>query len=533
MAKTSMINQLKQGLIVSCQAEEGFPLNTPEHLTALAQSAVIGGAKGIRASDPDNIRLMKQKLDVPIIGIYKYDYDGFEVRITPTLKEIEVIIEAGSDIVALDATKRPRPDGMSLDDLFANLKARYDVPLMADISTLDEGIKAAEMGADIVATTLSGYTDYSPQQAGPDLALIRDLAAAIDVPIIAEGRIGGADDVQAALQAGAHAVVVGSMITRPHMITERFVAGTSPVVAESVIAIDIGGTKIAGGIVTAGADLQHVEQVSTPATSGARVIIQTIELIKHLAQALPEGPPAAIGISTGGQISPEGHILSATDTITDWAGIDLVRQLQARFQRPVRVLNDGHAATLAEAHYGASTGYQTVLGLTIGTGLGGGLVYNGRLHPGNLGLAGSIGHIKIVPDGRRCSCGRQGCVEAYVSGPALRQAYNAHFEEQAASSGQAVADLALAGDQLAQSTVKEMGRYLGLGIANGLATLDADVVVIGGSVAQIGDLLFESIRQGLAEFGFASTVNTPIVPSTFGPQAGLIGAAIAARQRAA
>lgn len=528
--KSTLIAQLHHNLIVSCQAEEGFPLNTPEHLTALAQTAIIGGAKGIRASDPANIRLMKQTLNVPIIGIYKFDYDGFEVRITPTIKEIEAIVEAGSDIIAFDATHRPRPDGMALEELFSILKGRYDLPLMADISTLAEGIKAAELGADIVATTLSGYTNYSPQQSGPDLQLIRKLAAAIDLPIIAEGKIRGPEDVRAALQAGAHAVVVGSMITRPHLITEKFVAGTHPVETNPVVAIDIGGTKIGCGIVGSECDLYEKGQIPTPAKSGKAVMAQTIGLIGQLRLTSLGQEAQAIGISTGGQISPDGRILSATDTISDWAGRDLARILQDHFGLPVSVINDGHAATLAEAHYGAGQGYQAVLGLTIGTGLGGGFVYAGQLQPGKMGLAGSIGHIKIVPNGWRCSCGQPGCVEAYVSGPALLKAYKAQAKTKA-NSAQAVADLAQRGDHLAQTAIKQMGRHLGLGIANGLAALDADVVVIGGSVAQIGDLLFDSIRESLADFGFASTAQTPILPARFGPQAGLIGAAIQARQQ--
>ena len=128
-AKAAVFEQLQHSLIVSCQAEEGFPLNKPEHLTAIAQTAVIGGASAIRASIPVNIRAMKQVLQVPIIGIYKKDYPGFDVRITPTLVEVEAIVQAGSDIIALDATFRPRPDGKGFADLFQNIRDRFDVPI--------------------------------------------------------------------------------------------------------------------------------------------------------------------------------------------------------------------------------------------------------------------------------------------------------------------------------------------------------------------------------------------------------------------
>lgn len=224
----NLLSQLKHTLIVSCQAEEGYPLNTPEHLTAMAQTAVIGGASAIRASIPVNINAMKQVLDVPIIGIYKYDYPGFDVRITPTIVEVEAVVQAGSDIVALDATSRPRPDGMSFAELYQITRDRFDVPIMADISTFEEGVSAAELGVDLVGTTLSGYTTYSKQQPGPNIELIQRLAAAVDIPVIAEGRINTPEDVRAALAAGAYAVVVGSMITRPHLITQRFLTGFSP-----------------------------------------------------------------------------------------------------------------------------------------------------------------------------------------------------------------------------------------------------------------------------------------------------------------
>lgn len=224
----SIIEHLKNSLIVSCQAEEGFPLNTPEHLAAMAATAVIGGAKGIRASEPANIRAMRQAVDVPIIGIYKYDYSGFDVRITPTMREIKAVVEAGAHIIALDATHRPRPDGKSFAELYHDIRVRFDTPIMADISTFEEGLSATELGVDLVGTTLSGYTSYSKQQSGPDIELIQRLAMSLDIPVIAEGRISSPEDVRAAIVSGAYAVVVGSMITRPHLITQYFLSGLLP-----------------------------------------------------------------------------------------------------------------------------------------------------------------------------------------------------------------------------------------------------------------------------------------------------------------
>ena len=526
MSRSERVAQLRHKLVVSCQAEEGFPLNTPEHLAAIAATAVIGGASGIRASEPDNIRAIRQVVEVPIIGIYKKIYPDSEVYITPTMAEVEAIVEAGSDIIALDATDRPRPGDLTLAALIHAIRDRFDIPLMADISTLEEGVIAAQMGVDIVATTMAGYTPYSRKLTGPDIELIQALQAKIDRPIIAEGRINSPEAVRQALDAGAHAVVVGSAITRPHLLTERFAAATQPPTRDPVIAIDIGGTKIAGAVIAGESEIVLEDRIATPHQDGQQVVEGVIRLIEQMSSRYQGQPIAGIGVSTGGQVGREGRILSATDTIAGWAGTDLRGMLANHFDLPVAVLNDGQAAALAEAHFGAGRGYQSVLGLTIGTGLGGGLVIDGELQPGAQGLAGSIGHINIVPDGWRCSCGRRGCVEAYVSGSGLVKTYHEWAElGQSADTGEAVGQLALNGNETAQGAVKTMGGWLGLGLANGLAVLDADIVVIGGSVAQIGPLLFDSIRASLRRYGFASTGDTPVVPAAFGPQAGLIGAA--------
>jgi N-acylglucosamine-6-phosphate 2-epimerase len=164
-------------------------------------------------------------VDVPIFGIFKYDYPDSPIYITPTVTEARAIVEAGCDILTVQATHEPRPNGETLADFFHTLKHEFNLPIMADISTVEEGIAAAELGADFVATTMSGYTPHSRKLPGPDFELIRELAASIAVPIIAEGRISTPEEARQVLEAGAHAVVVGSMITRPNHITAYFVAG--------------------------------------------------------------------------------------------------------------------------------------------------------------------------------------------------------------------------------------------------------------------------------------------------------------------
>lgn len=215
---------LLHGLIVSCQAPVGSPLRQPMVMAALAQAAERGGAAGIRAQGAEDVAAIKASVSVPVIGIYKLPLAGFDILITPTLASAQVIAAAGADIIAVDATARSRPDGLTPAQAIQLYKGELGLPIMADISTLDEGIAAAEAGADIVATTMSGYTPYSPQQETPDFDLIAALAAHVRTPIIAEGRIASPEDARRALDLGAHAVVVGTAITAIDWVTHRYVA---------------------------------------------------------------------------------------------------------------------------------------------------------------------------------------------------------------------------------------------------------------------------------------------------------------------
>lgn len=217
-----LISALRGRLIVSCQAPEGTPLHGSVFMAAMARAAQIGGAVGIRANGPDDIRAIRAAVSLPIIGIYKIRDPEFEPYITPTFEAAKEIAEAGADIIALDATLRPHPKNLSAAELIAQIKT-LGLPVMADISTLEEGISAAEAGADIVATTMSGYTTYSRRSDEPDFALIRELVASIKVPVIAEGRIQTPEQARQAIDLGAHAVVVGAAITRPDVITKRYV----------------------------------------------------------------------------------------------------------------------------------------------------------------------------------------------------------------------------------------------------------------------------------------------------------------------
>ena len=216
------LRRLRGGLVVSCQAPPGDPLHGPTFMAAMARAAVLGGAVGIRADGPADIQAVRQAVDVPVIGLWKQGAEG--VYITPTVDHARAVAEAGAESGAVDATGRPRPDRSTVPEVVAGLRRTHRCLVMADVSTLEEAAAAAEAGADLVATTLSGSTPYRRQGPGPDLELVAALAARVEVPVVAEGRIATPREARAALDAGAWAVVVGGAITRPQLIAARFVA---------------------------------------------------------------------------------------------------------------------------------------------------------------------------------------------------------------------------------------------------------------------------------------------------------------------
>lgn len=212
----------QRGLIVSCQAQPGEPLYSQGTMALMAVAAAQGGAIGIRANGPADIRDIKKAVQLPVIGLLKRDIPGSDIYITPELEDVRAIIEAGADVVALDMTDR-EDRAERVKSLIAYCH-EAGVQVMADISTLEEGLLAERLGADLISTTMSGYTPYSPQQEGPDLDLVRQLSAQVSTPVVAEGRIWSPAEAVLALEAGAEYVVVGGAITRPQQITAKYTA---------------------------------------------------------------------------------------------------------------------------------------------------------------------------------------------------------------------------------------------------------------------------------------------------------------------
>ncbi|MEV0958596.1 N-acetylmannosamine-6-phosphate 2-epimerase [Streptomyces sp. NPDC049951] len=222
MTAQNLAATLEGRLIVSCQAPPGDPMRETSALVRLALCAVAGGGAAIRANEPEVVAAITAAVDLPVIGLWKDGDTG--VYITPTVRHALAVVEAGAAVVAADATDRPRPDGSTFAELVAAVHAAGAL-VMADVSTLAEGLAAADQGADFVSTTLSGYVPGTPEQTGPDLDLVTSLSAALSVPVVAEGRINSPQEAAEAVARGAHSVVVGTAITAPTALTSRFVAG--------------------------------------------------------------------------------------------------------------------------------------------------------------------------------------------------------------------------------------------------------------------------------------------------------------------
>ena len=220
-----MVGEIKKHLIVSCQALEDEPLHSSFIMSRMAVAAMQGGAKGIRANSFEDIEAIKKAVLLPVIGIIKRDYKDSDVYITPTYEDVDHLVQVGCDIIAMDATISMRPGCISLDTFFKKVKEKYPKQLfMADCSTVEEAVHADELGFDFIGTTLVGYTSQSKgdQINADDFKIIRAILKQVKHPVIAEGNIDTPQKAKRVLELGCYSVVVGSIITRPQIVTKRF-----------------------------------------------------------------------------------------------------------------------------------------------------------------------------------------------------------------------------------------------------------------------------------------------------------------------
>ena len=219
------IKKMKGKLIVSCQALPTEPLHSSFIMGRMARAAAEGGALGIRANTPEDIEEIKKNVDLPVIGIWKKDFEDSKVYITPTMEEIDALVKAKTEIIALDATFDLRPGGKTIDDFYAEIREKYpEQLLMADCSTVEEALHADELGFDFIGTTLVGYTDQSKGNKieEDDFKIIREILAKAAHPVVAEGNINTPEKAKRVIELGCYCAVVGSIITRPQVITRGF-----------------------------------------------------------------------------------------------------------------------------------------------------------------------------------------------------------------------------------------------------------------------------------------------------------------------
>jgi glucokinase len=313
----------------------------------------------------------------------------------------------------------------------------------------------------------------------------------------------------------------------------------------AALGIDIGGTKVAGGVVAPDGRITATARRATPGASVSDTEDAIAAVVDELTDA-HDGDLVGVGIGAAGWFDRTGDTVLFSPHLA-WRNSTLRKDLAGRLQRPLWVGNDADAAAWAEYRYGAARGADLALMITLGTGIGGGMVLDGRLRRGSHGVAGEWGHMRVVPDGRLCACGNRGCWEQYASGTALAQTARevARTSRAAAGrllervdgdvdalTGEDVAALASDGDALALELVTEVGHWLGQGIADLAAILDPEVVVIGGGVSKLGEMVLAPARDRLdrALPGRGFRPGPRVVVAELGPQAGIVGAADLVRQ---
>ena len=309
------------------------------------------------------------------------------------------------------------------------------------------------------------------------------------------------------------------------------------------VGIDIGGTKVLGGVVDETGALIKRARRDTPAEGGVALTQAIADVALEL---MKDSEIESVGVSVAAFISADRKTILATPNIKDWNGVNLDYELTSRIGLPVVIENDANSAAWGEYKFGAGRGKENILMLTVGTGIGGGIVVNSNLLRGSFGIAAEIGHLRIVPNGLLCGCGAYGCFEQYGSGTALlrhaREAIQAHPDRASnilnrgdgsieGVKGSAITEAARDGDELALSIFETTGDYIGAGIASLAVILDPEAVVIGGGVIDAGDILLNPIRTGMEKYmPFAGKHPHPqIVAAQLGNEAGLVGVADLAR----
>ena len=309
---------------------------------------------------------------------------------------------------------------------------------------------------------------------------------------------------------------------------------------DAVIALDIGGTSIKGAIINEEGNILYKDSFNIEANFTSEEHKTNItNIIKKLLENMPsEYNAIGIGLDCPGVMNSETHHMGGAENVPGLHGIKF-SDIGDLFDLPIKTANDASMAALGEAKYGSGKDkeYKSVMFITLGTGVGGGFVFNGKLFTGSLGGAGEVGHVFVVPDGDKCNCGSSGCIERYASATGFiamaKQKIHKNvvpttltYEELEKGKAKAIFDAAKKGDALAKETIAECSYYLGMSIAQALNMLDLDLVLIGGGLCKDFDMMIEHIRRGVNNYGLRMMVrNLEIKPASLGNDAGVLGCA--------
>lgn len=413
-----ILETLENRLVVSCQPIDNGPMDDPSIVAAMASAAVAGGAAGLRIEGIDNLRAVRAVVDVPIVGIVKSTVEGSPVRITVARDHAVALIEAGANIVAYDATDRPRQDS---PDVVLRAIRDAGAIAMADCSTVADARNARKGGAGMLGTTLSGYTaETETGDRRPDLQLIREVTK-LGSFVMAEGRISTPDDAWSALAAGAHSVTVGTSLTRLELMTGRFVRAVSEyglVQSISGYAIDIGGTKTAATKIERGRVVRRIHRATDGSVAPAQQVTVMMDVLAELGFAGNE----PLGVAVTGRVDHEGRWNAVNlNILGSVKRLPLRAELATRYDK-VCVMNDALAATLAEHRLGTGRGQADFAYITVSTGVAGGLILANRLVQSKDGLAGHMGFSTTQLGISNCGSGRFGTVESVAGGKAIAAA---------------------------------------------------------------------------------------------------------------
>lgn len=498
---------LANSLIVSCQPVPGGAMDDAASVTGFARAALDAGARGLRIESAAYVAAVRTAVPAPIVGLVKRDLEGSPVRITPFLSDVEALADAGADVIAFDATDRPRP--VPVADIVAAIHARGRLA-MADCAGVEDGRQALAAGADILGSTLSGYVG-GPEPVEPDLRLVAALRA-LTPHVVAEGRIRVPEQAAAAVRAGASAVVVGSAITRPEHVTGWFEAAIRGAFARReapVLALDIGGTKTLAALVV-GTEVQREAQIATDRAAGPDAWLSAVARAAGTWESY-----AAVGAAVTGYLRDGFWSGLNAETLDVPRRYPLAERGRALFGTPFLATNDAQAAAWGEYRYGAGDGRDMVF-LTISTGIGGGIVANGRLLGG---LAGHFGQMRGPTAGR---------------GPLEDRASGRWMAAEAARRGHAVDPpeifaKARAGRPWAQAIVADSIGRVSLLCRDIQMTLDPEAIVIGGGIGLACGYL-DDLREAIGPLPEEQAPK--LLAARLGTRAGIVGAADLARDAA-